>query len=91
MTYLPADEHWKLKSDRKSSVTAAAVVNSPNGIAALKRTTNEETASPNPPKKINSGGSVDMEDTDFTKIGGSTDINAVPDITDPKGIEAIVS
>jgi len=107
-SYLPGDEHWKLKSERKASVSTlssaiTAGANSPNGLAAtaaMKRTTNEETGSPNPPKKMNSGGSVDMEDTDFSKIGGEVgetpELTATPpaaDIADTKdnGIEAIVS
>ena len=92
--YLPAAEHWKLKSERKSSVVVSATTASPNGsLSATKRSPDEETVSPHPTKKMNSGSSVDMEDTDFSKLA--------PDITPAEeqtaapapnsGIEAIVS
>ena len=97
--YLPSDEHWKLKSERKSSL----VINAVNGGPATKRT-QAETRSPQPPKRMNSGteslvdidADVDnsgqnleinseMEDTDFSKIGAA-------DITDTsQGLEALVS
>jgi poly(A) polymerase len=96
--YLPPAEHWKLKSERKSSVVI-------NGVPATKRTTEETTGSPQPPKRMNSGTetlNVDAEaeaspaqdpepevieimDDDFSKV-------APTDISDTsQGLEALVS
>ena len=96
--YLPASEHWKLKSERKSSVavTAAASPSSNGSSSATKRSppTEEEAVSPHPTKKMNSGSSVDMEDTDFSKLAPDITPASVEEQTPPaqnSGIEAIVS
>ncbi len=102
--YLPPDEHWKLKSERKSSV----VLNSINGGPATKRT-QEETGSPQPPKRMNSGTEtlvdVDAEvsnqgvETSSQNLEANSEMEdtdfskiGAADITDTsQGLEALVS
>ena len=102
--YLPPDEHWKLKSERKSSV----VINAINGGPATKRT-QEETGSPQPPKRMNSGTEtlvdVDAEvsnqgvETSSQNLEANSEMEdtdfskiGAADITDTsQGLEALVS
>lgn len=63
--YLPESEHWKLKNERKSSVSTTSTppnVGSPqNGIKRPVQPGVTPSSSPPPPKRMNSGG-VEMED-----------------------------
>jgi len=80
--YLPESDHWKLRSERKSSVvggatpgSASSVVASAggspnsNGLPAAVKRIIEDNSSPQPHKKLSgSGGDVDMDEADFHKM-----------------------